>query len=366
MFIKPEVEKFARIKVIGVGGGGCNAIASMIENQNIQGVDFIAVNTDAQHLQNSPAPVKIAIGENLTNGLGAGGIPEIGRKAAEESSDQLQEHLNGSDMIFITAGMGGGTGTGAAPVIANIAKSLGILTVGVVTKPFVFEGNRRLLNAEEGIERLKKEVDALITIPNQRLLEISDQKLPLLEAFRMADSVLGHSVQGISDIIVMPGLINRDFADVKSIMSNAGSALMGIGYAEGEGRSEKAAHDAINSPLLEASVEGAKGILINITGSQNLTLQEVDEAARVVSEAADPDANIIFGATIDEGMQDKVKITIIATGFDERRPRRKRVAQAFSGTTPEDTSKETLTNPESETNGEKDSSKFDTPAFLRR
>lgn len=361
MLIKPEVEKFARIKVVGVGGGGSNAIASMMEHQSIQGVDFLAVNTDAQHLQSSPAPSKITIGEELTNGLGAGGLPEIGRKAAEESADQLHDHLNQTDMIFITAGMGGGTGTGAAPVIAEIAKGLGALTVGVVTKPFSFEGKKRMMNAEEGIDRLKSEVDTLITIPNQRLLEIAEQNMPLLEAFRMADAVLGHSVQGISDIIVMPGLINRDFADVKSIMSDAGSALMGIGYGEGENRAQEGARDGINSPLLEASVEGAKGILINITGSRDLTLQEVDEAARVVSEAADPDANIIFGAMIDEDMKNKIKITVIATGFDESRRRARRNTQRQT----QPANNESEATPDDSTEND-DSSKFDTPAFLRR
>jgi len=355
MLIKPEVEKFAHIKVVGIGGGGSNAIASMIEDQNIQGVDFIAVNTDAQHLQSSPAPVKIQIGEELTKGLGSGGIPEVGRKAAEESAEKLHDQLGNADMVFITAGMGGGTGTGAAPVVAEVAKGLGALTVGVVTKPFAFEGTRRMMNAEEGISKLKGAVDTLITIPNQRLLEIVDDAKPLLEAFKMTDSVLGHSVQGISDLIVLPGLINRDFADVRSIMHEAGSALMGIGYGEGENRAEVAARNAIDSPLLEASVEGAKGVLLNITGGKELTLQEVDRAARVVSEAADPDVNLIFGAMIDEDMKDRIKITVIATGFDEtrRRAHRQQVSEVEVGGS-------------GATEEEDDENRFDTPAFLRR
>lgn len=334
----------------------------MIETQNIQGVDFVAVNTDAQHLQSSLAPVKVQIGEELTSGLGSGGLPEVGRKAAEESAEKLHDHLGNTDMVFIAAGLGGGTGTGAAPIIAEIAKSLGALTVGVVTKPFGFEGTRRMINAEEGIDKLKHEVDTLITIPNQRLLEIAEENMPLIEAFRMADAVLGHSVQGISDIIVMPGLINRDFADVKSIMSDAGSALMGIGYGEGENRADAAARNAIDSPLLEASVEGAKGILINITGGEDLTLQEVDRAARVVAESADPDANIIFGAMIDEEMKDRVKITVIATGFDETRRRARRSAQQQPQTPSTPTDLE-IEQPDSNTD---DDSRFDTPAFLRR
>lgn len=339
----------------------------MIETQNIQGVDFVAVNTDAQHLQSSPAPVKVQIGEELTSGLGSGGFPEVGRKAAEESAEKLHDHLGNTDMVFIAAGLGGGTGTGASPIIAEIAKSLGALTVGVVTKPFGFEGTRRMMNAEEGIDKLKHEVDTLITIPNQRLLEIAEENMPLIEAFRMADAVLGHSVQGISDIIVMPGLINRDFADVKSVMSDAGSALMGIGYGEGENRAEAAARNAIDSPLLEASVEGAKGILINITGSEDLTLQEVDRAARVVAESADPDANIIFGAMIDEDMKDRIKITVIATGFDETRRRARRSAQEQlqRPTTPATTDLEINQNSPGEDHPD-NNSRFDTPAFLRR
>lgn len=377
MLIKPEVEKYARIKVVGIGGGGSNAIATMMEEQNIEGVDFIAVNTDAQHLNSSPAPVKIAIGKELTKGLGAGGNPDVGRKAAEETVEEINQHLEGSDMVFITAGMGGGTGTGAAPFIAEVSKGLGALTVGVVTKPFSFEGARRMLNADEGLSNLKDKVDALITIPNQRLLEIIEQDRPLLDAFKVADSVLGQSVQGISDIIVRSGLINRDFADVKSIMADAGSALMGIGYGNGENRAEQAATDAIESPLLENSIEGAKGILFNIYGDTNLTLAEVNKAAEVISNAADPDANIIFGAAINEELRDTLKITVIATGFDESRARSRRTLlnqfNAHSNTSEQSQDATPKTNSEQpqqqKQNYNEDDSKddeFDTPAFLRR
>lgn len=316
MLIKPQASNFAKIRVVGVGGGGNNALNSMITTTQIQGVDFIAVNTDSQALMISHAAMKVQIGENLTKGLGSGGNPEIGQSAAEESVEKLKEMLDGSDMIFITAGMGGGTGTGAAPVIAKVAKELGALTVAVVTKPFSFEGTRRMVNAEEGLENLKDKVDTLIVIPNQRILEVVDKKLSLVEAFRVADSVLGQGVQGISDLITMPGLINVDFADVRSIMTDAGSALMGIGTGIGENRATAAARSAISSPLLEVKMDGARGVLFNITGGPDLSMTEVDEAARIISQAADPDANIIFGTTIDESMRDQIKITVIATGFD--------------------------------------------------
>lgn len=321
MLVKPEIEKFAKIKVVGVGGGGGNALKSMIDLQNIQGVEFVAVNTDAQALASSPAPIKIQIGEQLTKGLGSGGVPEVGQHAAEESSEKLHEYLGDSDMVFITAGMGGGTGTGAAPVIAQIAKNLGALTVGVVTKPFNFEGAKRRVNAEEGIANLRDAVDTLISIPNQRILDIVDRKTSMLEAFKVADSVLGQGVQGISDLVVMPGLINVDFADVRSIMTDAGSALMGIGRGAGEDRAITAAKAAIESPLLEVSIQGAKGVLFNVTGGADLAMAEVDAAAQIIAAAADPDANIIFGATIDENLTDSMKITVIATGFDEDRSR---------------------------------------------
>ncbi|MFC1646826.1 cell division protein FtsZ [Patescibacteria group bacterium] len=321
MLIKPDVARFAKIKVIGVGGGGCNAINSMIGVNQIAGVDFIGVNTDAQALLLCQAPTKIQIGENLTRGLGAGGDPEIGKHAADESKDKIKDHLKDTDMIFITCGEGGGTGTGASPHIASIAKELGALTVAVVTKPFQFEGARRMVNAEEGILDLKDKVDTLIVIPNQRLLEVIDKKMTLIEAFRVADSVLGQGVQGISDLITMPGLINVDFADVRTIMTDAGSSLMGIGTGVGENRASTAARTAIASPLLEISIEGAKGVLFNITGGSDLTMTEVDEAAKQIAAAVDPDANIIFGATIDENIVDQVKITVIATGFDETKRR---------------------------------------------
>lgn len=321
MLIKPDLARFAKIKVVGVGGGGGNAVASMINGGSIRGVDFVVINTDAQVLLTNPAPIKIQIGENLTRGLGSGGNPETGQKAAEESVAKIEEKIIDADMVFIAAGMGGGTGTGASGVIADIAKKAGVLTVGVVTKPFAFEGTHRMVIAEEGIANLKEKVDALIVIPNQRILEVVDKKVTLLEAFRMADSVLSASVQGISDLIVMPGLINRDFADVKSIMQNAGSALMGIGVGSGENRATLAARQAISSPLLELSIDGAKGVLFNIIGGSDMGMTEVDEAAKIISAAADPDAKIIWGATIDESLIDQIKITVIATGFDENRQR---------------------------------------------
>ncbi len=319
--VKPDVGRFAKIKVIGVGGGGGNALNSMITSGTISGVDFISVNTDAQVLLTNLAGTKLQIGDNLTRGLGSGGNPDIGSQAAEESREKIKEYLVDSDMIFITAGMGGGTGTGAAPVIAEIAKEQGALTVAIVTKPFAFEGARRMVNAEEGIERLKDKVDTLIVIPNQRLLDVVDRKMTLLEAFRVADSVLTQGVQGISDIITVPGLINVDFADVKAIMNDAGSALMGIGNGVGDSRAQMAARAAISSPLLEVSIDGAKGVLFNITGGPDMTMTEVDEAAQIISEAADADANIIFGAAINDKLIDQMKITVIATGFDETRSR---------------------------------------------
>lgn len=342
MLIKPDVQRFAKIKVVGLGGGGCNALSSMITLQQIQGVEFIAVNTDAQALLGNQSPTKVQIGEALTKGLGSGGDPDIGKQAAEESTQKLQDVLSDADMVFLTAGMGGGTGTGAIPVAAGIAKQLGALTVAVVTKPFNFEGSRRMVVSEEGIEKLKDKVDALIVIPNQRLLEVVDKNMTLQEAFKLADSVLGQGVQGISDLITMPGLINVDFADVRSIMTNAGSALMGIGQAGGENRAATAARMAIASPLLEVSIEGAKGVLFNIVGGPDLSMAEVNEAAQIIAQAAEPDANIIFGATIKDDLIDMVKISVIATGFDETRERLKeyagvsRFGQSFQSITPSD------------------------------
>ncbi|MDP2632370.1 MAG: cell division protein FtsZ [Candidatus Curtissbacteria bacterium] len=319
MLIKPDVNRFAKIKVLGIGGGGCNALNSMITTAQIQGVDFVAVNTDQQHLLANQAQSKVQIGDGLTKGLGAGADPEIGEKAAQESLEKIKEVITGADMVFITYGAGGGTGTGAGPIIAELAKKLGILTVAVVTKPFGFEGTRRMVVAEEGILSLKDKVDTLIVIPNQKLLEVVDKIVSLLEAFKLADSVLTQGVHGIADIIVMPGLINVDFADVRAVMTDAGSTLMGVGVASGENRATTAARAAIASPLLDASIDGARGVLFNITGGTDMTMNEVDEAAKVITSEADPDAQIIFGAAIDEKLVDQIKVTVVATGFDETR-----------------------------------------------
>lgn len=314
--VKPNNATFAKIKVIGVGGGGGNAVNSMIESAAIKGVEFIAVNTDAQALLTSKADTKVQIGNNFTRGLGSGADPEVGRAAAEESREKIKDLVFDTDMVFITAGMGGGTGTGASSIIAEIAKESGALTVAVVTKPFMFEGVRRMQSAEEGISALKDKVDTLIVIPNQRLMEVVNNKVTLLEAFKLADNVLGQGVQGISDLITVPGLINVDFADVKTIMLDSGSALMGIGEASGENRAVTAARMAISSPLLEISIDGAKGILYNIIGSSDMSMSEVADASAIISNAADPDANIIFGATINEEMGSNIKISVIATGFE--------------------------------------------------
>ncbi len=317
--VKPDAARIAKIKVIGVGGGGGNAVSSMVETGQIAGVEFIVLNTDAQVLLNNAAPTKLQIGEKLTKGLGVGGNPEVGAQAAEESMEKVKELLVGSDMVFVTAGEGGGTGTGAAPVIARIAKETGALTVAIVTKPFSFEGTRRMVYAEEGIEKLRKEVDTLIVIPNQRIMDVVDRKVTLLEAFKVADSVLGQAVAGIAEIITVPGLVNVDFADVKAIMKDAGSALLGIGHGVGENRAQMAARAAVSSPLLDLSIEGARGVLFNICGGTDLTMFEVDEAARIISSTADHDANVIFGAVVDEKLADQVRVTVIATGFDETR-----------------------------------------------
>ncbi|HHT51370.1 MAG TPA: cell division protein FtsZ [Eubacteriaceae bacterium] len=318
-----ELEHFAKIKVIGCGGGGNNAVNRMIQS-NLQGVEFVALNTDKQALLLSSADNKLQIGEKITKGLGAGANPEIGLRSAEESKEEIYNALEGADMVFVTAGMGGGTGTGATPVVASIAKDLGILTVGVVTKPFSFEGKNRMLQAEKGIEELKTKVDTLITIPNDRLLHVAEKKTSLEDAFKIADDVLLQGVQGISDLIAVPGLINLDFADVKTVMENKGLAHMGIGWASGENKAVEAAEKAIKSPLLETSIQGAKAVLLNITGGPELGLFEVNEASELVAQAADPDVNLIFGAVIDESLQDEIKITVIATGFDNIQ------SQAFS------------------------------------
>jgi cell division protein FtsZ len=320
MPLRSDSENFALIRVIGVGGGGSNAVNRMIRAE-LMGVEFIAVNTDAQALLQSDAPHKIRIGDKITRGLGAGGDPGIGQRAAEEDAEKIYEALKDSDMVFITAGMGGGTGSGAAPIIAEVARDLGALTIGVVTKPFSFEGARRRLNAEKASEALRDKVDTLITIPNDRLKDVVQKETSILDAFRVVDDVLRQGVQGISDLITVPGLINLDFADVRAVMKDAGSALMGIGRASGEGRASVAAREAIASPLLEINISGAQGVLFNVTGGPSLSLFEVDEAAEIIRETADPEANIIFGTVIDERMGDEIAITVIATGFDNSRKR---------------------------------------------
>jgi cell division protein FtsZ len=309
------VETFARIKVVGVGGGGCNAVNRMIM-EGIQGVEFVAINTDAQALLLAKASTKVRIGDKLTRGLGAGGNPEVGRKSAEETAEELYTVLKGADMVFVTAGLGGGTGTGAAPIVAQIAKECGALTIGVVTRPFTFEGARRMQSAEAGMDMLKEHADTLIVIPNDRLLQIVDKKSSLSDAFRMADDVLRQGIQGISELITVPGLINLDFADVKAIMSEGGAALMAVGRAEGDDRARLAAEQAISSQLLDITIDGARGVLFNVTGGPNMTLFEVNQAAAIIRETAHPDVNMIFGAVIDPNMGDEIRITVIATGFE--------------------------------------------------
>ncbi|KKQ91737.1 MAG: Cell division protein FtsZ [Microgenomates group bacterium GW2011_GWC1_39_7b] len=379
--VKPDSARIAKIKVIGVGGGGGNAVSSMIDAGTISGVEFIALNTDAQVLLQNKAPTKLQIGEKLTKGLGVGGNPEIGAQAAEESVEKIKELLIDSDMVFVTAGMGGGTGTGAAPVIARLAKESGALTVGVVTKPFAFEGTRRAVAAEDGIEKLKESTDTLIVIPNQRLMDVIDRKMTLLEAFKVVDSVLGQAVGGIADIITTAGLVNVDFADVKTIMKDAGSALLGIGTGAGENRAQMAARAAVSSPLLDLSIEGARGVLFNIAGGNDLTMFEVDEAARIISSSADPDANVIFGAVIKEGLNDQVRITVIATGFDETRSRLAQMSKPVQKPIVQGVVSEPVINrkddqnnrdtepPEnSDDSGDDDvfGEKFEIPAFLRK
>lgn len=346
---------FARIKVIGVGGGGCNAVDRMI-SAKLKGIEFIAANTDAQALYHCQAPVKIQMGKETTRGLGAGADPEMGRRAVDENKDEIYEALRGADMVFVTCGMGGGTGTGASAGIAAIAKELGALTVGIVTKPFTFEGMRRQKTAELGIEEIKDKVDTLIVIPNDKLLQVIDKKTSLLDAFSVVDDVLRQAVQGISDLITYHGMINVDFADVKAIMENSGSALMGVGRGTGESRAIEAARAAVDSPLLELSIEGAKGILFNITGSPDLSMYEIDEAAKIITEAADKDANIIFGAVIDDTMQSEVKITVIATGFDSIKSK-KRIEEREE---PKEDDKE------EKKATKRDQDDLDVPAFIRR
>ncbi|KKR21188.1 MAG: Cell division protein FtsZ [Candidatus Moranbacteria bacterium GW2011_GWA2_39_41] len=317
--IKPPVETFARIKVVGVGGSGGNAIERMIESK-VKGVEFVAINTDSQALHHNKASEKVHIGKNLTKGLGAGMNPDIGRQAAEETRDEIQDVLKGADMVFVTCGLGGGTGSGAAPVVAEIAKELGALTVAVVTRPFTFEGAQRRSIADEALENLRERVDTLITIPNDKLLQIIDKKTTLINSFKIVDDVLRQGVQGISDLITKPGIVNVDFADVRAIMSNSGSALMGIGIGTGENRAADAAKAAINSPLLELSIDGAKGVLFNVSGSSDLTMLEINEAANIITESIDPNAKVIFGAVVDDTIKKgEVQITVVATGFDSDR-----------------------------------------------
>ena len=371
--VKPDIARFAKIKVLGVGGGGGNAINTMAVEDLIRGVDFVAINTDSQALLANQAEIKLQIGENLTRGLGVGGNPEIGAQSAEESREKIKELLMDTDMVFITAGMGGGTGTGASPIIAEVAKEQGALTIAVVTKPFLFEGTRRMVAAEEGITKLKGKVDALIVIPNQKLLDSIDRKITLVDAFKTVDSVLAQGVQGISDIITLPGLINRDFADIKSIMKDAGTAFMGIGVGIGENRAQAAARNAISSPLLEISIHGARGILFTVTGGPDLTMAEVEEASKIITEHADADANIIFGANIDQKMVDQLKVSVIATGFDESKLNLQRMVQrpmvkTFSTTPP------TVVNPANlpdngettpEAPADEMGEEYEVPAFLR-
>lgn len=361
--------RVANIKVIGVGGGGGNAVNRMIES-DVSGVEFWSINTDAQALTLTGAPSRLQIGQKLTRGLGAGGNPAIGQKAAEESRDEIATALEGADLVFITAGMGGGTGTGAAPIVAEVAKEMGALTVGVVTRPFVFEGRRRTSQAEQGIEGLKSRVDTLIIIPNNKLLEVIPEQTPVQEAFRYADDVLRQGVQGISDIITIPGLVNVDFADVRAVMADAGSALMGIGVSSGKSRAREAAIAAISSPLLECSIEGARGVVFNITGGSDLTLHEVNAAAETIYEVVDPNANIIFGAVIDDRLQGEVRITVIATGFTgeiqaapQQNAANARVVSAPPKRTPTQTP---LTNSPAPTPEPKEKSGLDIPDFLQR
>jgi len=372
----------AVIKVVGVGGGGVNAVNRMID-RGLRGVEFIAINTDAQALLMSDADVKLDIGRELTRGLGAGADPEIGRRAAEDHAEEIEQALAGADMVFVTAGEGGGTGTGGAPIVARIAKSLGALTVGIVTKPFSFEGKRRHAQAEEGVKGLKEEVDTLIVVPNDRLLEISDRSISMIQAFETADHILLAGVQGITDLITTPGLINLDFADVKSVMQDAGSALMGIGASRGADRAIKAAELAVASPLLETSIEGAQGVLLSIQGGSNLGLYEINDAAKLVEEAVHPDANIIFGAVIDDALGDEVRVTVIAAGFDENQvhkpfvPRSEKTDDTPAADTPAETVAaesdptelppvtEPMTAPAGFDTEPADDSELDVPDFLR-
>ncbi|MGA9192397.1 MAG: cell division protein FtsZ [Anaerolineales bacterium] len=364
MHPQPNMESFARIKVVGVGGGGSNAVNRMIE-EGLAGIEFVAVNTDAQALVLSDAPMRVRIGDKLTRGLGAGGNPEVGQKAAEESAEELYEVLKGTDMVFIAAGIGGGTGTGAAPVIAQVAKEVGALTIGVVTRPFTFEGVKRAKSAEQGIGRLKEVVDTLIVIPNDRLLQVADKRASLQDSFKMADDVLRQGIQGISELITVPGLINLDFADVRTIMSEGGAALMAVGRATGEDRARAAAEMAISSQLLDITIDGARGILFNVTGGADLSLFEVNQAAAIIKETAHPDVNLIFGAVVDPSLGDELRVTVIATGFEGsniRRPSSRRtVARLDANKGAEESVEVEAFQPQTF-----DVNDLDIPAFLRR
>ncbi|HUV16643.1 MAG TPA: cell division protein FtsZ [Pelolinea sp.] len=370
---QPQTETFARIQVVGVGGAGCNAVNRMIA-EGIQGIEFVAVNTDGQALLQSNAQTRVRIGDKSTRGLGAGGVPEIGKKAAEESADELYAVLKGSDMVFVTAGMGGGTGTGASPIISQIGREVNALTIGVVTRPFTFEGTHRSQSAESGIQNLKKVSDTLIVIPNDRLLQIVDKRSTLQDAFKVADDVLRQGIQGISELITVPGLINLDFADVRTIMSEGGAALMAVGRATGEDRARKAAEQAIASELLDITIDGARGILFNVTGGESLTLFEVNQAAAIIKETAHPDVNLIFGAVIDPSMGDEIRLTVIATGFDSNsmrsRMQRTRFTEVMNKSAGEDKEKENMENPVRRDLAEFRSQLYNTdeievPAFLR-
>ena len=374
MLIKPSAGQPARIKVIGVGGGGGNALSSMISEGGIAGVEFVSVNTDAQALLHNKAAIKVQIGEQVTKGLGSGGNPEIGRQAAEESRERLKEEISGSDMVFITCGEGGGTGTGASPIVAEIAKESGALTIAVVTRPFDFEGSRRKFAADDGIMKLKEKVDTLIVVPNQRILQVVDRKTPVLDAFKKIDSVLHQGVKGVAELITVPGLINVDFADVRTIMSNAGTAIMGVGTGSGDKRALAAIKMAISSPLLDTSIEGARGVLFNVMGGPDLTMAEIDEAASLITKSVDPDADIIFGAVIDEQMMDQIKVTLVATKFDEQRIKLFNFKKTPEYTEPKYEEKKEAIEKEvdekvdlsSSDDMMDDSNEFDIPAFLRK
>ncbi|MEK9132461.1 MAG: cell division protein FtsZ [Patescibacteria group bacterium] len=365
--VNPEISPVAALKVIGVGGGGCNAVSRMMKT-GVKGIEFIAMNTDAQALYHSEAPLKINVGKATTRGLGAGANPDVGRQSAEESSEEIKAAIQGSDMVFITCGLGGGTGTGGAPIVAELAKELGILTVAVVTKPFSFEGMKRKQQAEDGLENLRGKVDTLITIPNDRILSIIDKKTPLMDAFAVVDDVLRQGVQGIADIITVHGMINVDFADVRTVMQNAGSALMGIGYGAGENRAAEAAKAAIESPLLEMDIAGAKGILFNVTGGNDLSMFEVDEAARIITEASDPDATIIFGAVVNDSYTGEIKVTVIATGFDDIRREKPSFFQRgeHGGLSQSSSSSSSSQQQPGTTPNRPVESEFDIPAFIRK